>query len=437
MKESRFIYFVEKKGIVLCYSTMHNTIIAIPPNTYNSFKDMPLEEFAIRYPNSYKGFVENRLIIENNIDELAELRLRNKMATFYDKHFDLTVLPSMDCNLHCWYCFEDHVPDSRMSKDVQERIIKHISNKVDNKEISSLSLEYFGGEPLLDFNKIAYPLGMSLKSVCEQQKLKFNCFFITNSTLITDEMIGQLAELNAGFQITLDGDKNRHDTIRFRKQNNQGTYDHIIGTIYKLTEQIENTYINIRINYDDKTLENIEEVLSDLSDLDRKKVGVHFERVWQTSCTNKTNPELKNIINLFLANDFNVSYLNWHPRGCSCKVERMNQLAVNYDGKVFKCTGRKYTDEHSDGELDENGEILWKPGRLEQRLGKATFENDMCLKCKMLPVCMGPCSQKQIDVGPDRLKEVCALNTLEMKIGEYIEYTYNNMVAGNNRNIKI
>jgi uncharacterized protein len=83
----------------------------------------------------------------------------------------------------------------------------------------------------------------------------------------------------------------------------------------------------------------------------------------------------------------------------------------------------------SNGELDENGNIIWKPGRLEQRIGKATFENTMYLKCNMLPVCMGPCSQKQIDVGADRIKEVCALNTLEMQMGEYVEYVYNNMIT--------
>jgi uncharacterized protein len=427
MKSSEFIFFLEKKGKVLCYSTIHDTIIAISSNAYNDFKSKPLNEFEQKYPNIYKAFVENKLIIEDNYDELAELRLRNKIEAFHNNSFDLTILPSMDCNLHCWYCFEDHVPNSRMNEDIQERIIKFVTNKVEDREINRLKVTYFGGEPLLDFNEIAYPLGKALKSILDQHNLPFSCSFITNASLITDSMIEQLAELHAGFQITLDGDKNRHDKIRFHKYNHQGTYNHIIETIYKLTEKIEDTFINIRINYDAKTLENIEEVLSDLSGLDRKKVVIHFERVWQTQNISN-NFELKNIIKLFLANEFNVSYLNWYLRGCACKTDRYNQMAVNYDGKIFKCTGRKFTDDQSDGELDENGNVLWKPGKLEQRLGKATFENNMCLKCKLLPICMGPCSQKQIDVGPDRLHEVCMLGALEMQLNEYVEYTYNNMV---------
>jgi len=84
------------------------------------------------------------------------------------------------------------------------------------------------------------------------------------------------------------------------------------------------------------------------------------------------------------------------------------------------------------GVLQDDGSIQWKPGRLERRIGKATFENQRCLNCKMLPVCMGPCSQKQIDVGADRLDDVCMLNALEMQMDEYIEFTFNNMATTQN-----
>jgi uncharacterized protein len=145
----------------------------------------------------------------------------------------------------------------------------------------------------------------------------------------------------------------------------------------------------------------------------------------------RTNRHLAWLDKIFIANGFHVSYINWHLRGWACQAERVSQLAVNYDGKVFKCTGRKFTDEYSDGELDKNGNVLWKPGRLERRIGNTTFENHLCLKCKMLPVCMGPCSQKQIEVGKEHLHDVCTFNILEMKMGEYMEYLYNNMATQN------
>lgn len=61
---------------------------------------------------------------------------------------------------------------------------------------------------------------------------------------------------------------------------------------------------------------------------------------------------------------------------------------------------------------------------LQLRLGITTFRRQMCLNCQILPLRMGPCSRKQIGVGYDRLHEVCTLNTVEMKMDEYILYTY-------------
>ncbi|GHV09028.1 hypothetical protein FACS1894160_4280 [Bacteroidia bacterium] len=33
----------------------------------------------------------------------------------------------------------------------------------------------------------------------------------------------------------------------------------------------------------------------------------------------------------------------------------------------------------------------------------------------------------RLDVGPNRLHEVCMINALEMKIGDYVEFKFNNM----------
>jgi len=403
-------------------------IIVISSKAFHVFNNESLEVYEKNYPNNYHTFVENKFIIEDNIDEIEELRIFNKIQTYNNRLFELTIIPSMDCNLHCWYCFENHIPNSKMSNEVQESIIKYIQKKIENKDILRLKVEYFGGEPLLYFDDVAYPLGIALKSICEQNNITISFSFITNASLITPKMIDQFVELNAGFQITLDGNKNKHDKIRFQKQNHQGTYQQIINNIYLLTERIENTKINIRINYDEKTLEGIEDILKDLSGLDRKKVIIHLERVWQTPNLSN-NLSLKKAINLFIINGFEISYLNWNFKGYTCKAERFNQLVVNYDGKVFKCTGRNFTDELSDGVIKENGDVQWKPGRLGRRIGKATFENHLCLNCEMLPQCMGPCSQKQIEVGPDRLHDVCMLNALEMEMAEYLEYTYNNMAT--------
>ncbi|WP_363317877.1 SPASM domain-containing protein [uncultured Parabacteroides sp.] len=74
----------------------------------------------------------------------------------------------------------------------------------------------------------------------------------------------------------------------------------------------------------------------------------------------------------------------------------------------------------------ENGDIQWKQD-LEKRFEKATFENKKCLSCRMLPVCMGPCSQKISELkDKEDISSVCMFNALEMELNEYIELLYNN-----------
>ena len=110
-------------------------------------------------------------------------------------------------------------------------------------------------------------------------------------------------------------------------------------------------------------------------------------------------------------------------------MDAVSELSATSDREIrFESD---FTNEHCEGILQEEGNIKWKPGRLERRIGKATFENQLCLNCKMLPICMGPCSQKQIEAGADGLSGVCMLNALEMQLDEYIEFTFNNMANAN------
>jgi radical SAM protein with 4Fe4S-binding SPASM domain len=101
-------------------------------------------------------------------------------------------------------------------------------------------------------------------------------------------------------------------------------------------------------------------------------------------------------------------------------VATMPYAIINYDGNVYRCNGRNLTEETAEGILTSEGRIEWKPNVLERRLGKTTFENSMCLSCKMLPVCMGPCSQKCMERNWDDLSPVCSLHALDMTLDEYL-----------------
>lgn len=427
MKYSSYAFFVPKNNNVICYNTFTDSMILISEKAYEDFRRKGLSSFENDYPKVFKTFFENGFIVDDDVDELKLIKEEHDEVVNNSKLYHLVVLPTIDCNLRCWYCFETHVR-GRISKEVRNNIVQHIKNKIDRNEINGIVLDFFGGEPLLNFNEDAYPLAKELQHIMQECGFEFSSFFTTNGTLIDENIIHKLSEIDPYFQITIDGCRERHNKIRFYKKNSKGSYDDIIRSIHLINTYIPEARMNIRINYDNQTLNKIEEVLNDLIDIDRKRVTIHFERVWQVAIE-KGNKKLIDLINLFSLNGFHVTYLNWRRCSCSCKADKWNEAAINYDGTVYKCTGRDFSADNVEGVLTKDGEIQWKSGVLENRLGRATYDNEKCLACKMLPVCMGPCSQKLLELkDKEDISGVCMFNALEMEFDEYVELLYNNRV---------
>lgn len=430
MKLSSYNIFVKKNDIVICFNSLSNTFIAINKSSYTNFLEnkKDINNLKKGKPQLFNNLLTNGFIIDDKKDELNIIRLRNKENSF-NKHSDLVVLPTLDCNLKCWYCWESHIPNSKMGEETQEAIYEYVKKELGYGNIDSLNLEFFGGEPLLHFDDIVFPLAIKIKDLLEKNNKTFVSTFITNGSLITDKTVDKLALLNPLFQITLDGSKQKHDKVRFRKADNGGTYKEIIKALYLITERIQNARINIRINFDNKTLENPEELVRDLNNLNREKVFIHLERVWQTK-SNKVEKQKKEVleqaISLLLSNNFIVDYGNFQSKLFSCKSDRYRILAINYNGDVYKCTGRPFTKENRQGVLLNDGSVDWDYNNIANRLGSATYENEKCLQCKILPLCMGPCSQKNVENNWGDISNICLLNNYEFSINEFVITHFNN-----------
>lgn len=428
MKKSEYNIFMEKKNCVLCYNSFTSSYLAIPNNVYEHFANKDLLSFQINYPKYYNSFKESGFIIEEEFDELGSIRLDNRMKIFNPQDYFLMIYPTQDCNLKCWYCYENHVPNSFMKKEIHQKIINHIKKIVTKKEYNSLHVTFFGGEPLLNNDTIALPLLEEIKCICDEVNVPFHCFFVTNATLLSEEVILKLQKFNPMFQITLDGNRKKHNSVRAFKSSDSGSFDTIINAFKLISEhipltnpQVESVAI-IRINYDNSTLKSIDEIIDGIKDLDKRKFVIHLERVWQTK--DKINDEqkklLKNAIRKLSLLGFRVGHGIFGRRSYSCPAEICNYAIINYDGLVYKCNGRNLEKDKADGILSENGNIEWKTSCLIKRSSIATFENEKCLECKMLPQCMGPCSQKQIEHGWGNIDKVCSLNAIDISLDDYL-----------------
>ena len=432
-KLSRYNYFVSDENQVIYLNGITSKIFAMSCEEHLRLQMFfqNLDLFEQKYPSVFKLFRKWGFIIFDSIDEVEILKYRNRKAVFNDKHYMLVINPTLECNFNCWYCYEEH-PRGFMANETMHRVKKHIKYMIEKEKITSFNLSWFGGEPLLYFKEIIYPISLYAKELCEINQIPYYCGATTNSFLIDKSMIKDMNQINMfNFQITLDGDEDRHDKIR--NVVGQPTFRKIVDNINLLLEKVSNVKIILRINYDQQTLEkcNLGEVFKLFNEKYRNKIRVDFQRVWQTAPSiNGENNKLLELHNLCIRLGYNQTEISGAfnlNMVYTCYADRFYHTELNYDGKVYRCTARGYSDEYVVGDLMDSGVIHWNEEKMARRYGKSTFENRVCLACKYLPLCCGPCSQKMIETSEQKLEEVCYLNYAEVRPETMILNYYNDL----------
>lgn len=375
---------------------------------------------AIKQQNNilYENLVACGFIINEEDNEFSKLIHRRNQEVFYNNNsYRLTILPTLECNFRCWYCYEKHI-QGRMTLEVSEKVKKYVDYIIENTPIFNFQLDWFGGEPLLYFNEVVYRISQYVKGLTEERNIQFSNSMTTNGYLINDDTIEKLNEIKLNtFQITLDGYREVHDKNRHPVKQS-GSYHEIIQNINKICSFVSDANITIRINYTNKSIADIHKIIDDIDIDHRKKIGISLQRVWQTiDKEDDTQSELEAEISLIKEKGVFIRHNTFkYNRGCICYADSVRQSVVNYDGSLFKCTARDFADlNHSVGYIDNDGKPIWNNNYYKHFL-KAPFDNDECKKCKYAPACLGVCSQKYIESGEDFLQTHCNKNECKITI---------------------
>ena len=134
-------------------------------------------------------------LVDDEKDEFADLCKEYAEAINTESTYYLTLLPSLDCNLRCWYCFEKHIKGSHLFPETSEAIFNLVKRLFEeNSRLSHLNVELFGGEPLLYFEEELFPLLMRMKEYVISIGKSVSFFFVTNAVCITEKNIPMFNE---------------------------------------------------------------------------------------------------------------------------------------------------------------------------------------------------------------------------------------------------
>lgn len=399
MKASRYNIFFDYKGSKIGFNSYTQEYILLDPvliELYNvGLSKGNYSELKEVHPELYAFLGEQGFLVPNDLDEFERVKELSKKIDNDDTSFHLIINPTMNCNFKCWYCYETHIKDSKMDQTTIEST-KRLIDKVikTQKNIKSFHLSFFGGEPLLYFDKVIAQILPSAYELCANNHVQFTSSMTTNGLLINDNVIDISKKYGLrSFQITLDGNKEQHNKIRFISEE-RGSYNKIISNIILLAKA--NLIVNLRINCSPETFNGINEICKDLevlSDEERSYINVDFHKVWQIE--EDLSLELDITRDFFKKNGFQTSPSVSDSLVNSCYGDKRYQATLNYNGEVFKCTARDFKDNSGEGYLLDNGTIEWNE-RYEKRLN-IKFENPPCKECVILPICGGGCTQQALE----------------------------------------
>lgn len=341
------------------------------------------------HPQLYQYLKNQEFIVEKDFNEMNDAISRIQNNPDYSRFFELIINPTLNCNLKCWYCYESHIKNSFINDSTLKSIMCFIKRKVESVEIKEIMISFFGGEPLIEFNRAIWPIIEFTQKLCLENRKRLHICFITNAVLLTKEIVDKLYSngLYCTFQVPFDGNEEYHNKTK-KYANGKGTFNKVIdNVIYGLSKG--NRFI-IRCNYTSENIYSFDELISiftkytaECFKYDQLKFTYH--KIWQE----KETEELEDAVNK-IKKSINLLDVTFDI----CYADRKNSMVINYNGDIYNCTARDFTFDKREGYLNTEGEIIYNK-KYQERIS-ARFSNENCQKCIIFPIC-NICSQTIIE----------------------------------------
>lgn len=400
LKFSKFIIVDEDQNITLI-NTFTGAIVDIQEeDEKNRFKKLYNANEKIYFDDS--EFIETLyklgFLVDININETE------RAIKIYDERInqsnilELILLVTRQCNFRCIYCYEKHENKS-MSIDTYKNILKYISKEVSKGIIKEISIVLFGGEPLLEYENIIYFLDKLNNEVIVPNNLKLVVSASTNGYLLSLEKFRKLYSLGFKYaQITLDGNEDKHDQCR-PLVGGQKTWGKIIENLKDIQNNIITDFkVSIRTNFDNETLQTQQQFLDYISNTFDKRFSVYFEPIKKLGGENDSKLKVVNEITEIISTTEMIDFaknnkLNlfthermYSPFGRVCYAGRSNNLVIDWDGSVKKCTLALDNKLNCVGLLENNGNILFNEN-FKRWCDLSIDKNSKCYDCNLLPLC--------------------------------------------------
>ena len=398
----------DRKLVYNTYSGSYGIMGKKMQEIYRNIENFNIEDISDeRVLKSLNAMHTLGYIVDVEKDELITIKLERAARRVHYSSLQLTIAPTMDCNMCCPYCYEDK-KNFVMSDEIQEQLVNFIKTHFDrNTDVRMLSVVWYGGEPLLQ-KDIIYNLSKRFVDLCNEKEKMYKAAIITNGALLDVETAKRLAEdcKVESVQITIDGIKEMHNKRRILISG-EDSFDIITKNIDAIKDILP---INVRVNVDKENAEEMDTLVRFFIEEKNWKGRPSFSLspvdIWEdsTCVTDKSlclqgeefaEVNLKSVRASYAANrDDVVRRFFPRRRAIFCSGEGPFNYIIDPEGYLYNCfvpIGKK---EQSTGHVS-------KPFMATKEYGKWVLSDipKRCESCEYLPLCMGGCGLLRIPNG--------------------------------------
>jgi uncharacterized protein len=275
----------------------------------------------------------------------------------------LTVFPTEKCNFRCVYCYEDF-PNNRISDAVAQSIFHLIDRRID--DIHYLSLGWFGGEPLLEAERVIQ-ISEYARRATAIKGVNFRSHMTSNGYLLHPELLDRLMAAGVSrYQISLDGVESEHNQTR-RMKSNRGTFSEIFGNLIAAAATRLEFEMTLRLHLHGANLRSIELLFDQLATHfngdNRFKINLQPIRDFTGDTKQKLDlvgeadisKVLERLSEIFPDNQI----VNTAKELQCCYASMPNHFVIRANGKVQKCTVALYDEINDIGALLPDGTFEW------------------------------------------------------------------------------
>ena len=380
----KYLLRTEVEEGLLLHNVVTRHLVLLTPQEAKMLSSLPSG-----FTETMRELIEDHFLVPEEFDEyrsVNQLRKIYRSRSVGNAINHYVILPTTFCNAHCFYCYESDYPRVHMTEETAKKLIDYIT---DHRQNEPVSINWFGGEPLVGIERIDQ-ISQGLK----ERNIPFSSSMISNGYLFDETIVERavdLWKLNR-IQITLDGTEEVYNRTKAYVNAEGSPFLRVLRNIDLLSTR--NVHVAIRLNMDFYNKDDIRDLMEQLGE---RYSGNDFVRVYVNSLFNNQGyvpvqhsqdekVELFDIVNDYTRRLKELSFGAERREVPSlifsqCMADDPHTIEIQPDGSFCRCEHESILDSYGnldEGILDPQKPVIWK---------ETIERSEHCPDCPIYPSC--------------------------------------------------